>query len=98
MHSIRSPGLDRETLAHRDVSQVYWIGKRLNGVKQRDLCFKLFREWHRVFERLLRDFGEINRHQDTLEFEDRRDESNSIAFPGYAAWSTCFCRCIQGLL
>jgi hypothetical protein len=91
-------GLDRETLAHRDVSQVYWIGKRLNGVKQRDLCFKLLREWHRVFERLLRDFGEINRYQDTLEFEDRRDESNSIAFPGYAAWSTCFCRCIQGLL
>jgi hypothetical protein len=48
--------LDREMLAHGDISEVHWIRKRLDGVKQRDLCFKLLREWHRVFERLLRDF------------------------------------------
>ena len=36
--------------------------------------------------------------KDSLEFEGRRDEFNRIAFPGYAAWSTCFCQCIHGLL
>jgi hypothetical protein len=39
---------------------------------------------------LLRGFGEINWYQDALEFEDRRDEFDSIAFPSYAAWSTLF--------
>ena len=67
-------------------------------MKQRDLCFKLLREWHRVFECLLRDFREINWHEDTLEFEDYRDEFRSIAFPGYAAWLSWFCQCIHGIL
>jgi hypothetical protein len=68
-------GLDRELFAH---GEYHWIRRRLESMKQRDLCFKVLREWRRVFECLLRDFREINWHEDTLEFEDYRDEFRSI--------------------
>jgi hypothetical protein len=90
--------LDRETLAHRQVGQVRWIRKRLDRMKQCDLCPKLLCKWHRVFERRLRSFGEINRYQDALEFEDHRGEFSSIAFPVFAAWPTCFCLRIHDLV
>ena len=73
--------LDREPLAHRQVGQAHWIRKGLDRMKQRDLCSKLLCKWHRVFERRLRNVGEINRYQDSFEFEDHRREFTSIAFP-----------------
>ena len=45
--------LDWKTLAHLYVGQVRWIWKRLDRVKQCDLCSKLLCKWHRVLERRL---------------------------------------------
>ena len=89
MHPTLSHGPDRKTLAHRNVSQIRWVGRGFYCVQQSDLCSKMLCERHRVIKRFLRDSGEIDWHKDTLEFEHRRDGSSNIAFPNQFFLPVC---------
>jgi hypothetical protein len=100
-------GPKRKTLAHWNVSQIRRVGRGFSYVQQSDSCSKMLCERHRVIKRFPRDPGEIDWHKDTLEFEAGRGKLDRFILlswnardfgPDFAAWLTCFCEGVHGLL